>query len=93
MENRQLIPVADFCDHYHIEFSFVRLVELTTVKEVQYLRAEDLTELEKMARLHYELDINMEGIDAIKHILQRMDKLQQELNSLKSRLNLYERSE
>ncbi|MCA4895860.1 MAG: chaperone modulator CbpM [Cytophagales bacterium] len=99
MENRQLIPVADFCDHYHIEFSFVRslhdfgLVEFTTVKEVQYLRAEDLTELEKMARLHYELDINMEGIDAIKHILQRMDKLQQELNSLKSRLNLYERSE
>ncbi len=76
MENRQLIPVADFCDHYHIEFSFVRslhdfgLVEFTTVKEVQYLRAEDLTELEKMARLHYELDINMEGIDAIKHILQ-----------------------
>jgi ubiquinone biosynthesis protein UbiJ len=69
------------------------LVEFTTVKEVQYLRAEDLTELEKMARLHYELDINMEGIDAIKHILQRMDKLQQELNSLKSRLNLYERSE
>ena len=99
MENRQLIPVADFCDHYHIEFSFVRslhdygLVEITTIKNVQYLRSEDLIELEKMVRLHYDLDINMEGIDAIKQILQRMDKLQHELNSLKSRLNLYERSE
>lgn len=96
MENRQLIPVADFCDHYHIEFSFVRslhdfgLVEFTTVKEVQYLRAEDLTELEKMVRLYYELDINLEGIDAIRHILQRMNKLQEELNSLRNRLDFYE---
>jgi hypothetical protein len=96
MENRQLIPVADFCDHYHIAFSFVRslhdygLVEFTTVKEVQYLRAEDLTELEKMVHLYYELDINLEGIDAIRHILQRMNKLQEELNSLKNRLDFYE---
>ena len=96
MENRQLIPVADFCDHYHIEFSFVRslhdygLLEFTTVKEVHYLRAEDLSELEKMVRLYYELDINLEGIDAIRHILQRMDKLQEELNSLKNRLDFYD---
>jgi hypothetical protein len=96
MENRQLIPVADFCDHYQIEFSFVRslhdygLVEFTTIKEVQYLRAEDLTELEKMVHLYYELDINLEGIDAIRHILQRMNKLQEELNSLRNRLDFYE---
>jgi len=96
MENRQLIPVADFCDHYHIEFSFVcslhdyGLVEFTTVKEVQYLRAEDLTELEKMVHLYYKLDINLEGIDAIRHILQRMNKLQEELNSLRNRLDFYE---
>ena len=96
MENRQLIPVADFCDYYHIEFSFVRslhdygLLEFTTVKEVHYLRAEDLSELEKMVLLYYELDINLEGIDAIRHILQRMDKLQEELNSLKNRLDFYE---
>jgi hypothetical protein len=69
------------------------LVEITTIKNVQYLRSEDLIELEKMVRLHYDLDINMEGIDAIKQILQRMDELQHELNSLKRRLNLYERSE
>ena len=43
-----------------------------------------------MIRLHYELDINIEGIDAISHLLQRVDQLQDELRIMKNRLSRYE---
>ena len=96
MENEQLIPVEQFCGHYHIEFSFIQslseygLVEITRLEEVEYVKKEQIKELEKMIRLHYDLDINIEGIDAISHLLQRVDDLRDELNILKNRLRLYE---
>jgi hypothetical protein len=43
-----------------------------------------------MMRLHFELDINIEGIDAISNLLQQIDNLQKELISTKNKLRLYE---
>ena len=43
-----------------------------------------------MMRMHYDLDINMEGIDVIAHLLKRIDSLQQELKMAKNRLRLFE---
>ena len=96
MENRQLISVGQFCVHYNTELEFIHslyeygLVEIITVEDTQYLKSEQLTELEKMIRLHYELEINLEGIDAITHLLHRMNNLREELDILKNRLRLYE---
>jgi hypothetical protein len=36
--------------------------------------------------LHQDLDINLEGIDAISHLLKRMHDMQRELNMLKNKL-------
>ncbi|WP_337813549.1 chaperone modulator CbpM, partial [Parabacteroides johnsonii] len=41
-------------------------------------------------RMYYDLSINIEGIDAIHHLLGRVESLQQEVNRLKSKLRLYE---
>jgi hypothetical protein len=96
MENKELIPIERFCAHYQIEFAFIRslseygLVEIITIEGFRYLKSEQLAELEKMVRLHFDLDINLEGIDAITHLLQRMAKMQEEMKSLKNRLGLYE---
>ena len=49
-----------------------------------------LSFLEKLVRLHYHLDINVEGIDAITNLLQRMANMHHEILQLKSRLQLYE---
>lgn len=93
MENEQLILVEEFCTHYNIEFSFIHLltefgmVEITTIEEKQYVPKEKITDLEKMIRLHYELNINMEGIDAISHLLQKVHALQKELSALKNKLD------
>jgi hypothetical protein len=51
-----------------------------------------LTELEKLVRLRYELDINLEGIDAIIHLLKKLQGMQDEIIILKNKLRLYEAS-
>ncbi len=49
-----------------------------------------LKDLEKFIRLHYELDINTEGIDAIAQLLNRVENMQDEITRLKNRLRFYE---
>ena len=46
--------------------------------------------MEKISRLHDELEINVEGIEAITHLLERIENLQNEIASLENRLRLYE---
>ena len=38
---------------------------------------------------YYDLSINMEGIDAIHHLLARMEEMQREIHSLRGRLRLH----
>jgi hypothetical protein len=43
-----------------------------------------------MIRFNQELNINIEGIDVIFNLLQKMNSLQEELNTTQNRLRLYE---
>src|SRR5688500_18308540 len=96
MQNDYLIPADQFCIQHNIDFTFINLLhkngllEITTLEQTQFIPEEHLPSLEKMMRLHYDLDINLEGIEAITHLLQRVEQLQNELRGLKSRLPLYE---
>ena len=96
MQENNLIPAKDFCSHHHIEVSFIHslhdygLIDITTTGEDCYLQAEQLDDLEKMVRLYYDLHINLEGIDVIRHLLQRMEELQREMNELKNKLRVFE---
>ena len=60
------------------------------IEDNKYLANEKIKDVEKMMRLHFELDINMEGIDAISNLLQQIDNLQKELLNTKNKLRLYE---
>ncbi|HEY0670073.1 MAG TPA: chaperone modulator CbpM [Sphingobacteriaceae bacterium] len=96
MENKSMVPVELLCTHYDIEFSFIHslqeygLVEVTTIQEVQYIREEQIDDIERIMRLYNDLDINIEGIDVVFHLLRRVNELQNELRAVKNRLSLYE---
>ena len=96
MELDDLVPANEFCLHHNINISFIQslqeygLAEITTIEQSMFIPAEKLTDIEKLVRLHYELDINMEGIDVITQLLHRIEELQDEMKSLKNRLGLYE---
>jgi hypothetical protein len=91
-----LIRVHEFCYHHSIEVSFIHsleeygMVEITSYEGDEFLEPDQLGELEKIIRLHFELNINLEGIDAINGLLKKIDELQKEKELLRSRLRLYE---
>jgi len=93
MASKPIIPIDQFCTHYNIEVTFIHdlmehgLAEITVVEETEHIYKDKIRDLEKMMRMHYDLDINMEGIEAISHLLERVDRLQEELRTLKNRLN------
>jgi len=96
MKNEQLISIEQFCSLYRVDTSFLQslsdfdFIELIPVENTLYVNKEHIKNLEKIMRLHYELDINLEGIEAISYLLQRMESMQDELTLLKNRLRLYE---
>lgn len=96
METEYLIAIDEFCASHNIEISFIAslqesgLVKITTIKESAFIEADQLRQLEKFVRLYYELDINLEGIETINYLLQRIGSLQDEITSLKNRLRIYE---
>jgi len=96
MTTTQLIAVEVFATHQGVDVTFVHalhergLIRITVVQEHQFLEPEELARIEQLARMHYDLDINLEGIEAICHLLDRMDAAQQDVRVLRERLRLYE---
>ncbi len=96
MQTEYLIPIDEFCASHSIEMSFINslqkngLIEITTIKETVFIDSEQLQQVEKFIRFYYDLDINLEGIETITHLLHRISAMQNEIISLRNRLRLYE---
>jgi len=96
MQSEYLIAIDEFCAKHDIEVSFISslqqtgLIEITTVEEVGFIPVDQIQQLEKFMRFYYELDINLEGIETISHLLKRVTDLQEEITNLRNRLGLYE---
>jgi hypothetical protein len=96
MDAKNLIQIQTLCSHYNLEFSFfdelknIGLIEIEIVEKKQYIHQDQIGNLEKMIRLHNELNVNLEGIDVVFNLLDKERELRNELNALKNRLRLYE---
>jgi chaperone modulatory protein CbpM len=96
MNIENLIPIPILCNHYQVEITFFNnlnemgLIEIETIEENQFIHSDAVFEIEKIMRMHQELDVNIEGIDVVFNLLQKIDALQNELLSVKNRLRLYE---
>ena len=95
MKTEALIPIKQFCSHYKIEYAFIEslrdfgLVEIITLEEVSYIPQERMPDLEKMVRLYLDLNLNVEGIDVVNHLLGKIARMQEEIRELKSKLEFY----
>jgi chaperone modulatory protein CbpM len=87
-----LIATTEICIYHDVEYNFINslgeagLVALKVVKKNTYIPETELQKLEKMIRMHHELDINVAGIEAIIHLLDRVEQMQEELRVLRNRL-------
>lgn len=96
MKREHYIIAAEFCTIQNIEMDFLYsldengFIELERSDEDVYIMEDQLPALEKIIRFHYELGINLEGIETIINLLDKADRLQEEIIMLKNRLSFYE---
>lgn len=92
MITRELIPVLEFCLHHNVEVSFIEslnqsgLIHVTRHEQQVFVPIDELKKLETYVVLYRELDINIEGIETVAYLLQKIEILQQHVQILNSRL-------
>lgn len=85
----KLILLSEFCSNSCAEPDFVLCLEReglidTRVRDnIKYLLSSQLDDLEMFTRLHYDLSINVEGIDVIHNLLNQISEMEQELSILR----------
>ncbi len=95
MNNKDLIPISQFCKIYEIEFSFINslndfgLIEIVYIDKDKFIELEKIQQLERIIRLHDDLGVNFEGIDIITNLMHKIDILQNKLNSIENQLDIY----
>ena len=97
MNSKNLIHIKQFCVYHEIENTFIKelhnygLVEIIMLEDDEFLEPERLPLIEKMIRMHYDLKINLEGLDAIYHLLNKIEVLQQNLTAAQNKLRVFEK--
>jgi hypothetical protein len=92
----EYILVSEFCESHEISNTFLYelndngLIKIIRREERLYLPMEELPKAEKILRLHGELNINLEGVEVITRLLDRMEEMQVKVARLQNRLKLYE---
>lgn len=90
------ISITEFCKYHYIKKSFIQdladnqLIELMYIKKQPHIHHEELPKLEKMVRLHQDLNVNLEGIDVIQQLLQKMSELREEITLLRRKLDRFD---
>ncbi|MBQ4819665.1 chaperone modulator CbpM [Aquimarina sp. MMG016] len=96
MNNEHLIPAIEFCTRHEIEFSFINslhqfgLIEIIKIQQTEFINTEELPKLEQILLFNKELEINLEGVEVVIRLLERVREIEEEMNLLRNRLRLYE---
>lgn len=80
---------------YEIEEAFLDalqnsdLIKITVEEEDKYIYYDSLSDIEQFIRWYYELEINVEGIEALYHMLKQVKTLHEHIEELKNELKFY----
>ena len=78
---------------YNVEITFfdelvdVGLLNVETENEIRYLLYDDLPVFERFTNWHYDLEINLPGLEVINDMLLRIKKLKKENRDLMNKLS------
>ena len=92
MSNR--ISREELVEIYGIEINFFNalqdsgLVKTESENHITYLLFEELPAFEKFTNWHYDLEVNLAGLEILNHLLQKIDDLQAENRRLNRTVNL-----
>lgn len=85
-----LVRIIDVCQGSDTEVSFVRelhvvgLIEIIRQDDMEYVDEEELPQLERYVSWCKDLELNIQGIEVVNHLLQKIELLQEELRVFRS---------
>lgn len=87
---KSLIRILDIrTSHHQLETSFLNelsesgLIDILKEKDEEYVDEDQLQALEQYSTWYYELEINMQGIQVARQLLQKIEQLQEEIKRLR----------
>lgn len=90
------ISLRQYCELSQTDISFMHslndagIITFSWQEKEAFIGEEDIPALECYAHLYYDLQINIEGIDAIRHLLSRIKGLQDQLKNTEALLKIFE---
>lgn len=69
---------------YDVEITFfdsleeAGLLKTETENNIKYLMFDELSTFEKFTNWHYDLEVNLAGLEVIKHLLDQLERLREE---------------
>ena len=96
MKMHELISIKQICTHYKVPISFLDelydydLIEIQSLDNDVFIKKTQIKDVERIINLHYDLEINIQGVDVIFNLLERIQALKAEIILLKNKLNLHE---
>jgi chaperone modulatory protein CbpM len=92
----ELITITEYCTKYTVDPTFITALEesglivLREIENTKYIHYAQLVEMDRFIHFHYDLNINMEGIDVIVNLLDKVKQMQHEIDELKKHIHVYE---
>lgn len=89
------IALHTFCVSNNIPESFIEqlstyeLIEVIEIDSVKQIKTTELEKVQRLMRLHYDLNVNLEGIDIINNLLDRIQSLEETIRVLENENAFY----
>jgi len=96
MAEEKYIQIRDFCQGHALEETFLYelqefdLIRIVEVGRQPAIHRRELHRLERLVRLHHDLEISPQGLQAVQHLLDRLEAMQDELWQLRRKLGRLE---
>lgn len=96
MNKERYISISDFCQGHSLEERFLfelqefELIRIVEIGREPAIHSSELERLERLVRLHRDLEIGPQGLQAVQQLLERVGRMQEEILQLRRRLGRWE---
>lgn len=93
---KKFIRIQEFCEGHELQPDFVfkleelGLIQVVWERHIPEIHRRDLEKLERLVRLHRELEINLQGLQAVQRLLEQLSLVQQENLALRNLLGRWQ---
>lgn len=93
---KKYIRIQEFCQGHNLSETFVfelhdlGVIQIRQVDDLTVFPARDLNRLERLVRLHRDLELNPQGLHAVEHVLNQLESARREIRELRSLLGRWE---